>query len=203
MAARAGARAVTGVILEVVAVSVLGYLLVGKEIFVPRHPFFSYLVLSCTVIGGFNILFYRGKTEFGFLALVVTALLAATWFLNRSYDVTFRGLGRFWLIVAVAVAGVGLLRTRRLLTLSYSGTIVWVLLGVVFYVLLMVMDMYVFQMYPAGESAYWRAYLANAARLGSTMGFGVGIGFDLGRLIAPDGHASAAGSGSTSPPSTP
>jgi len=198
-----GTRAAAGILLEAVLVSLLGYLLVGKEIFVFRHPAFSYLVLSLTVVGAFNVLLYRGKTEFAYLVLFVTALLAATWFWNRTYASTFRGLGRFWLVVVAALGGFFLLGGRRLKALRFGGTVVWIPLGLGFYIVMVLMDMYLFRLYPASELALWRAYLLNAARLGGTLGAGIGIGYDLGRLFSPGAPGESSGTNSTVPPPLP
>ena len=203
MTERSGGVSPTGVIFEVVLVAVLGYFLVGKEIFIPRHPSFSFLVLSLTVVGAFNILFFRGKAEFRLLVLVVTALLAATWFLTLSFESTFRGLGRFWLVAILAAAGSVLLSARRVIAFRFSGTVVWIFLGMLFYVAMMALDMYVFRLYPSGERAFVEQYLVNAARLGLILGAGIGVGFDIGRFFGPRIPAPPTQSDSTHPSALP
>lgn len=184
--AMSGSRAITSIVLEIVLLSVLGYFLIGKEIFVPRHPVFSYLVLSVTLVGAFNVLLFRGTKEFLSLTLFVTTVLAVTWFWNRSFAITFRGLGRFWVIALVSAAAAWLLRTSLARAFRLSGTVIWIVLGIVFYAIMIGMDRYLFGIYPAGDASELTMYLLNAVWLGGVLGAGLGIGFDAARYLTPD-----------------
>jgi len=178
-------RALTSIVAEILFVCLLGYFFIGKEIFVVRHSMFSYLVLSLTLIGGFSVLFFRGKTEFYYLALFVTVVLAVSWFLNHSFSLTFRSLGRFWVIVAVVIAAWGILRAKRVSGIRFIGVVVWLAMGIVFYLVMVMMDVYVFSLYPEEVRAYRATFLLESVKLGAVMGLGIGLGYELGRLLSP------------------
>ncbi len=198
---RGGNRALTGLVIEIVLVSVLGYIFVGREVFVPRHPMFTFLVLSLTLIGAFNVILYRGRKEFSYLVLCVTTLLAVTWFWNRSFAITFRGLGRFWVIAAVSALAARLVGTALARAFRFGGTIVWLVLGIVFYILMIGMDLLLFGIYPSDEVSRWTSYLLNALLLGAVLGAGLGVGYDVARYLSPDMPA-APGDTDSPPPTT-
>ena len=192
-------RALTSIAAEVVLVCLLGYFVVGQEIFVVRHSSFSYLVLSLTVIAGFNVRLYRGKTEFYYLVLVVTVILALTWFVNHSVSLTLTGLGRFWVIVATVLGTWGILQLKPVRNIPFVGLAVWLVVGASFYVIMVVMDMYLFSLYPAEARGYVQPILLNSAKVGALMGAGIGLGSEVGRLLSPSGIPDTPPSQSTKP----
>lgn len=178
-------RALNSIVAEIVVVCVLGYFLIGREIFVVRHPSMSFLVLSLTGIGAFNVLLFRGKTEFYYLLLFVTVTLSITWFFNHSFSLTFRGLGRFWAVVVMVMAVRGILRTGWVSRIPFVGFTVWLIVGIVFYGLLVMMDLYLFSLYPPEAGGYYFDFLKNALKLGAVMGGSIGLGYEVGRLLSP------------------
>lgn len=178
------ARAFTSIVAEVLLVSLLGFILVGKEIFSRQHPLFAFLVLSFSLIAAYNVAAFRGRKEFFAIVLVVTALLSLTWYGGRSFVLVGRAEGRFWAVALVAVGAWRVLDLRIARRLPFSGTVVWTLLGILFYVGMVSMDRYFFALYPPEVLVQWGIILEDAVRLGAVLGAGIGLGYDAGRLLS-------------------
>ena len=194
-------RALVSIVAEVLLVSLLGLLFVGKEIFIRQHPLFAFFVLALSLVAAYNVAAYRGRQEFFAVVMVVTALLAVTWFGSRSFVLVGRSEGRFWAIALTAISVWRILELPIARRLPFSGTVVWTALGVVFYLALVMMDRYFFAVYPHELLVEWGEILTDTVRLGAVLGAGIGLGFDIGRLLTSRDESSEASPSQNTPSS--
>jgi hypothetical protein len=187
------AEAFTTIAAELICVTILGYLLVGPQIFVPGHPLFSYTVIAITMIGLFAILRHRPPAELYYLALFVTVILALSWFRSSSIPLTLRGIARFGVIVGTVLAVGATLKHSSVQKFRFAAIPVWLVLGIAFYIVMILMDFYLFQFYPPEETGRVGEYLLDAAKLGALLGGGIGVGLELGKTLSARSSSSPQG----------
>ncbi len=179
-----GAEAFTAVTAELVCVALLGYLFIGPFIFVPGHPIFAFSVIAVTTIGLSAVLRYRPTVEFYYLSLFILVILAVSWFSSHSIPLTLRGIARFGAIVGAVLAAWACLRIPAVRKARYSSIPVWLCVAIVFYLVMIVMDLYLFHFYPPEEMKRVGEYVFDAVRLGALLGGGIGVGLELGKALS-------------------
>ena len=168
---------------EIVGFLAVGLLLFGRGIVEPGSPTFSLSVFGLMMIGLVNVLQLRGKNDFLLLCGTVVVLYSLTWFSNHSYATTFRGL--LWLAAtAVVAAGLSWIVGNRLFARVRFGLfVVWVLCCAVLYLLLEGSDLLISWLSGVRGSIPPASMALQGAKLGGEMGLGIGLGYDIARLI--------------------
>ena len=170
-------------LLEIVGFLVVGLLLFGRGIVEPGSPAFSFSVFGLMMIGLVNVLQLRGRNDFLLLCGTVVVLYSLTWFSNHSYATTFRGL--LWLAATASVAAAlcWIVRHRLFARVRFGFFIVWVFCCAALYLLLEGSDLLISWLSGVRGPVPLASMALHGAKLGGEMGLGMGLGFDIARLI--------------------
>jgi hypothetical protein len=115
--------------------------------------------------------------------LSVVVLYSLTWFISRSYAATFRGL--LWLASAAVVALVAhrVLGDRRVSRVRFGLFVVWMLCCALLYVMIDGVDVLIYRLSGVPGPFPLGALLLHGARLGGGTGLGIGLGYDIARIM--------------------
>ncbi len=179
---------------EIICFALLGYLLIGRQIFVFADPMFFVTAFGLMTIGLFNVLQFRDRREFYALGVVVAVLFSLTWFLNHSFLLMARGLMRFLSLAAATLFCFWTVNRPALLRLRFGVFPVWAVSCAAFYVMINCFDVLIAGSPLLSDAPAFMQLITESVRLGGITGLGIGLGYDIARLLI-GGAAARAGTG--------
>ena len=171
-------RMFTSIIIEAITFLSIGMLFAGKFIFDVHSSTFTYVIFGIASILLINILEYISFRNFVFAAIVFAIIFMIAYYNNYMPLYSVRNLLWFLFIGFSIYYSSKFLTQEKYKTRKFLGIAVWMINFAVVYLIMTLINTYAFKFY---DSAMIKQFLIIAFNMGTSMGLGIGIGYEVSR----------------------
>ncbi len=171
-------RAAVSTAIELVCFLLIGWLFAGKYIFYINVTVFTYTIFGTASILLINILEYFSLRNFIFSTLLFGFLFIVIYYRSYAPIALIRNILWFVFIGGSIYFSSDFLNKEKYKTRKFIGAAVWMINFALVYILMTLISTYVFSYY---DSENINRYLIIAFNMGTSMGLGIGIGYEISR----------------------
>ncbi|MHB1688477.1 MAG: hypothetical protein ACYCVH_14055 [Ignavibacteriaceae bacterium] len=173
-------QAAFSIIIETICLSLVGWLFAGKYIFYIHTTGFTYLIFGVSSILLINILKYF-PTKYFLLSTILFALIFAAGYYNPYMPLAaIRNLLWYVVIGSSIYISSNFLSQEKYKKRKFLGAAVWMINFAVVYLLMTLLNTYLFKIY---DSQFINRFLIIAFNMGTSMGLGIGIGYEISKSV--------------------
>lgn len=160
-----------------------GLLLVGPELFNMESTAMFHLVFCLTAIVLITILRYWRISDFIYIGLLLSMFIVFVWSRSSTLLMVIRNSLWFITIGIFTYLSYRILNMPNLHKLLIIKLLVWVVaFNLIFFIMLM-LNIFVFDVYRINGEITFIFYLKHALRFGTIYGLGIGLGYILAEFI--------------------
>lgn len=162
--------------IETVFFIIIGILFIGYFVIVPNNTGFSYTIFGFSAIIFYQLLINSNLKSYIFLGLLISLFLILVFKTNNHVLVFIRNLCWFlWIGIMIYIL-VFIGKKNWFGTTKLWIIVSWFLGFVSVYILMTLMNIYVFDFYKTDQRVTVYFYLKEAFKIGGILGIGIGLG---------------------------
>jgi len=167
---------IINIAIELVCFVALGFLLVSSQVINPSNTIFSFTIFGFTAVILFNLLEAQNKRAFVYAALGFILLFLILWFKDETMSLLIRNTLWFLFISGFTFISWNIMQRDDIRKSYIFPVFVWIVSFAFVYILMTLINIYVFSFYHLKESITVTFYLLQAIKISSIIGGGIGIG---------------------------
>ena len=154
----------------------LGLLLIGVFILQPTVTLFTFTIFGFAAILFYNLIILYGVRSFILFGILYTLLVLAIYMQSTNILINIRNINWF-ILIGVLAFSISYFEKKS----WYKNSKIWVItswfLGFIcVYLLMAVLNIYIYQFYHIDERFGFLFYAGQAIKIGGILGFGIGLG---------------------------
>jgi hypothetical protein len=161
-----------------------GLLLVGPVLFDMESTAKFHLVFCLTAILFITILRFWRISDFIYIGLLLSMFIVFVWSRSDTLSIIIRNSLWFITIGIITFLSYRMLDTANLHKLLIIKLLVWIVAFNLIFLIMMMLNIFVFNFYRINGELTFIFYLKQALRFGTIYGLGIGLGYILAEFIA-------------------